>query len=212
MLEALVRRPSTPSANPPLLILLHGLGADEHDLMGLSRELDPRLLIVSLRAPLEYDFGGYAWFDVRWDADGVHADAQQALNSREILLEEIEGLSHELGIEPSKLFLGGFSQGAMMSLGASIARPELFSGVILLSGRLLPEFVAGERNEGFSRLPFLVQHGIQDQVLPIEGARDIRSFLQSQGCPLTYHEYPMAHEINYESLVELRDWLGRQIG
>ena len=62
MLHAIVRRPLIPSETIPILILLHGLGADEHDLMGLASELDGRLLVVTLRAPLEYGPTGYAWF------------------------------------------------------------------------------------------------------------------------------------------------------
>ena len=207
MLEALIRRPIVPSTHPPILVLLHGLGANEQDLMGLSRELDPSLLVVCLRAPLEYGYGGYAWFDVRWEADGVHVDSEQALLSREILLETLRALPGYLGVEPSKTFLGGFSQGAMMSLGIAAIAPEDFTGILLLSGRVLPEFVSGQRPDAFKLLPFLVQHGTQDPVLPVAGAREIRQLLEGEGCPVSYFEYEMAHEISFESLVDMKIWM-----
>lgn len=212
MLQALVRRPIQPQENPPLLVLLHGLGADEHDLMGLSRELDPRLLVVTLRAPLDYGNGGYAWFEVAWEATGIRANSEQALASRDLVLEVLKGLPEQLGIKPSKLILGGFSQGAIMSLGVTSSEPDLLSGVILLSGRPLPEFVGGVKPEGFNKVPFYVQHGILDQVLPVSGGREIKRILEGEGAQVTYHEYPMGHEINEDSLHDLSDWISTQLG
>jgi phospholipase/carboxylesterase len=187
------------------------LGADEHDLIGLAPELDRRLLVVSLRAPNEYEFGGYAWFDVKWDESGVHADEAGALRSRDLLLRTLSELPLDLGVSPSQLFIGGFSQGAMMSLGVSLSIPEKLSGVIALSGRLLETFVPEKEPDSFAQLPFLVQHGVQDQVVPVIGGREAKTYLEINGGPLTYQEFPMAHEITRESLDGVRLWLEHQI-
>ena len=211
MLQKLVQRPRVASENPPLLVLLHGLGADEQDLMGLAPELDPRLLIVSLRAPRRCEYGGFAWFDVSWDAEGVHVDEAQALECRAILLEALDGLPNELGVQPSQTFIGGFSQGAMMSLGVGLAIPERLNGVLLLSGRLLPTFAPVVQVGAIAQVPFLVQHGSVDPVLPVEGSRQIRSYLESLGCPVTYCEYTMGHEISRQSLDDASTWLTEQI-
>ena len=211
MLNAIVRRPVSPSDAPPMLVLLHGLGADEHDLMGLAPELDPRLLIVSIRAPLGYGNGGYAWFEVHWDEKGVHVDPEQALASRDLLVETLRSLPEGLGVQPSKTLLGGFSQGAMMSLGVAFSAPELIEGVVSMSGRMLPEFVPTEVLAATTRLPFLVQHGTVDPLLPVQGSREIRDLLESVGCPVSYHEYPMAHEIGQKSLADVRDWVRERL-
>jgi len=211
MLQALIRRPIVPTSSGPLLVLLHGLGANEHDLMGLERDFDPKLTIVCLRAPLEYQFGGFAWFEIQWLPDGIHVDPQQALQSLDILLETLRNLPSQLDLQPSQTFLGGFSQGAIMSLGASLAEPGLFDGVLLLSGRMLPEFAQVDPSPTFAKLPFYVQHGLNDQVLPVSGARTIKSFLESAGCPLTYLEYSMGHEINQPSLKQMTRWLNERI-
>jgi len=211
MLNAIVRRPVSPSEQPPILVLLHGLGADENDLMGLAPQLDPRLLIVSIQAPIEYGNGGYAWFDIQWDADGVSVIPEQVLASRDLLIDTLRHLPAALNAEGSGLLLGGFSQGAIMSLGVAFAEPSLLSGVISMSGRLLPDFVPANPLPGTSQLPYLVQHGTNDGVLPVQGSRDIREHLEKMGCPLTYREYPMAHEISIKSLADVRDWISERL-
>ncbi len=211
VLQKLIRPPDSPSDLPPVLVLMHGLGADEHDLMGLASELDERLCVVSLRAPGRCEFGGYAWFDVTWDENGVHADEEGALAARELVLTELESLPEALGFQPAKLFLGGFSQGAMMTLGVALNSPQILSGAILLSGRLLPKFVPNEVSPDLIRLPFLIQHGVADQVVPVAEAREAKRFLEGMGVPLAYQEYPMGHEISFESLENIRIWLSNQI-
>ena len=191
---------------------MHGLGSDERDLMGLAPELDPRLMIVSLRAPRRCEFGGFAWFDVSWDADGVQVDEVQALESRAAVLETLKGLPAELVVQPSQTFVGGFSQGAMMSLGVGLSIPEELAGVLLLSGRLLPAFVPQEINSSIAQLSFLVQHGVNDVVLPAAGSREITAYLTSLGSPVTFREYPMGHEVSRESLVDAGAWLSSRIG
>ena len=98
-----------------------------------------------------------------------------------------------------------------MSLGTALAIPEKLNGVLLLSGRLLPAFIPAEINNSLAQLQFLVQHGSVDQVLPVEGSREIRSYLEELGCPVTYYEYPMGHEISRESLDDASTWLTDQI-
>jgi len=120
-------------------------------------------------------------------------------------------LPGELGVRPSKTFAGGFSQGAMMSLGVALAIPEKLDGALLLSGRFLPSFVPNHTDDSIAHLPFLVQHGSLDPVLPVEGSRLIRDRLEGFGCPVTYHEYLMGHEISQKSLDDVNGWLMRRI-
>ncbi len=211
MLSAIVRQPLAPTDQPPVLVLLHGLGSNEHDLMGLAPELDPRLLIVCIQAPIEYGNGGYAWFEIQWEADGIRVDAEQVQASREILIESLRLLPEALGFEPSQILLGGFSQGAIMSLGVALAEPELVSGILLMSGRLLPDFLPQELLTATKALPILIQHGTSDGVLPVQGSRYMREKLESMGWPVEYKEYPMAHEISEQSLADVRDWISDRL-
>src|SRR6185437_8113409 len=95
------RPPLEQTPHPPLLVLLHGLGADEHDLLGLASGLDPRLHVLSLRAPHETTSGGYAWFPIDFLPDGRRLIGdREALEARDTLMKALASLPSQLGIEP----------------------------------------------------------------------------------------------------------------
>ena len=105
------------AAAPPLVVLLHGIGADEHDLLPLGRFLDPRCQVVSLRAPRDYVVG-YAWFPIDFRPDGsVVPDVAAARATLDDLRGWLADAPARFGTDPDRTFLLGFSQGAMMSLG-----------------------------------------------------------------------------------------------
>lgn len=203
-LARLVREPNSNRDGAPTLVLLHGLGSNEEDLMGLAPELDPGLRIVALRAPFTYGMGGFAWFSIAWELTGIKIDPEQVVRSRDLLLDEMEALRAEF--EPRKLVLGGFSQGAMMSLAAGLLQPELFDGLMLLSGRNVSELFS-DASPGMAGMRCLVQHGTRDEMLPVSGARATRDSLVALGANVEYHEYPMGHEISLASLRDARLWL-----
>ncbi|HXF82454.1 MAG TPA: phospholipase [bacterium] len=207
------RPPLAPSAGPPpLLLLLHGVGSHEGDLMGLAPYLDPRFFIVSARAPLVLGPGMYGWFEVRLDPYHPVINPEQAEHSRQLLIRFIEELAPAYGTDPRRVFLLGFSQGAIMSLSVLLTRPDLLAGVVAMSGRLLPEVrplvVPPER---LRDVPVLVIHGTADQVLPVHHGRAIRDFLAALPVRLTYREYPMGHEVTEESLADVAAWLREQL-
>jgi phospholipase/carboxylesterase len=208
----LVRQPEIEANTPPLLLLLHGIGSNEHDLYGLAPFLDQRFLIISVRAPLTLGPGSYAWFDVDFTPQGMVINPEQAEASRKTLITFLQEAVTAYGADPERIYLMGFSQGAIMSASVALTRPELVAGVVLMSGRILPEIqplIAS--NEELSGLPFLVVHGTADMVLPISHGRASRELLSSLPVDLTYHEYPMGHEVNQESLADVTTWLTEQL-
>ncbi len=204
-LRHLVRQPAVAGEKPPLLILLHGRGSNEQDLLGLAPYLDERLFILSARAPLTLSHGSYAW----WPLDSTPEDVVEA---RRILRVFVDETVQAYGADASRVYLMGFSQGAILSLTMMLVDPERLAGVIAMSGRVLPEAgtqaAARQRLHGF---PVLVQHGLYDEVLPIENGRASRDYLSTLSVDLTYREYPMAHEITDESLADVREWLRKRI-
>src|SRR5919201_6272851 len=100
------------------LVLLHGFGADEHDLLPLAPELDPRLRVVSLQAPIALDFGGRAWFNLEQTPDGFAFDPAEVDEAARLAREAIE----EVAQSSPRPVLGGFSQGAGMALSVALAR------------------------------------------------------------------------------------------
>ena len=213
-LTHIVRQPAVPSeGRPPLLVLLHGIGSNEQDLMGLAPSLDGRFLIVSARAPITLERGAYAWFQIQFTPTGIVIQPQEAEASRLLLLKFADELVETYGADPSRVYLMGFSQGCIMSLAAALTHPEKFAGVVGMSGRLMPEIepliAPAPQLQGF---PMIVVHGTLDQVLPVSYGRGIRDRLQSLPVDLTYREYPMPHTVSPESLRDIAAWLSTRLG
>ncbi|HET9552784.1 MAG TPA: alpha/beta fold hydrolase, partial [Anaeromyxobacteraceae bacterium] len=162
-LHQVVRPPRLPSPRPPLLVFLHGIGSDERDLLPLAGHLDPRLQVASLRAPNEAEPMGYAWYALDWRTSPPRADLDQAEASLALLTAWLEAAPAALGTDPARTFLFGFSQGAAMSLAATLARPDLVRGAILHSGRVIPGQPVPQGP--LPGLDVLVLHGLRDPVL-----------------------------------------------
>jgi phospholipase/carboxylesterase len=198
---------------PPLLLLLHGIGSNEEDLFGLAPYLDERFLVVSARAPVTLAYGGYGWFQIDFTPGGLVADVEQAKKSLAMLPGFVDELVVTYGADGRRVYLMGFSQGAMMSLALTLKSPERVAGVVAMSGRLPRQFLGLEPDrEALTGKPFLVTHGLYDPVLPIENGRATRDYLAGLPVELTYREYPMAHEVSMESLRDVTAWLTKTLG
>jgi phospholipase/carboxylesterase len=193
---------------PPLLLLLHGIGSNEEDLFGLAPYLDERFLVVSARAPVSLAYGGYGWFRIDFTPRGMVADVEQAKQSLAMLPGFVDELVETYGADGRRVYLMGFSQGAMMSLASTLTSPEKVAGVVAMSGRLPRQVLGLEPDrEALTGTPVFVTHGLYDPVLPIENGRAVRDYLAGLPVELTYHEYPMAHEVSMESLRDVTAWL-----
>ena len=210
-LAHLFRPPRAASPRPPLAILLHGLGADEHDLHALAPWLDPRLAVVSARAPREAQPMGYSWFDIDWSESPPRVDAGQVVESRDLLLRFADEAAAATGADPGRTWLVGFSQGATMATAAALARPDRFRGVVAHSGRIARGAVPAVPPPGLAGFPFLWQHGVADPVVPVEFGREARDLLASLGARVDHREYDIGHEISGESLGDLAAWLSERI-
>ena len=208
----LVRQPLPDESNPPLLLLLHGVGSNEHDLFGLAPMLDPRFVVVSLRAPITLAPGSYAWFHVEFTPQGSLINPAEAEQSRQILIETIQQAVAAFGANPQRVYLMGFSQGAIMSASVALTRPDLVAGAVLMSGRILPEIQPRMvEPEQLAGLPILTVHGSADTVLPIHNGRASRDLLSKLPVKLTYKEYAMGHEVTPQSLRDVQAWLGERL-
>lgn len=202
--------PKPSQHNTPLLILLHGFGSNEDDLLGLAPYLDPRINFVSARAPQALGQGGYAWFPIEWTERGVRAKPEDAVAALDALVEFVGQAADAYAATPQTTYLLGFSQGATMSAGVTLRRPDLVAGAVLMSG-LAPAEMAGP-GAALAGKPVLITHGVLDEVVPVQMGRDARDLLQSLGASVEYHEYPMAHQISEDCLEDVDNWLGERLG
>ncbi len=211
-LEYLTRPPKTePAGKPPLLLQLHGIGSNERDLFGFADLLDPRFRVLSLRAPLTLATGGFAWFEVTFRPEGNVANVEQLAAARERLLGFIQEAVAAYDADPERVYLIGFSQGAIMSLTLALTSPAVVAGVVAMSGRIPTEafeaFQWSAPKGDLEGLPILLIHGTRDAVVRVQHAHHARNLLETLPVTLTYHEYDMAHEVTPRSLSLAVAWL-----
>jgi phospholipase/carboxylesterase len=211
--SALVYRERPPDAEPAgLLVLHHGRGTDEHDLLGLTDVLDPqrRLHVVTPRGPLTLPgWAGNHWYVVPRvgypDPDTFHA-------SYDMLADFHDELWQRTGIPPEQTVLGGFSMGSVMSYALALAgeRPApagilAFSGFVPTVEGWQPQLSDGTATRAF------IAHGRNDPVIDVSFARSARELLEAGGLDVSYHESDAAHQIHPAHLPIASDWLATVI-
>jgi phospholipase/carboxylesterase len=196
------------NARYPTILALHGRGSNEEDLIGLAPHLPQGLLWISPRAPLSMGPGSYEWYRVRVIG---RPDPDQVLAALETIDRFIDEVLASYPVDPQKLFLLGFSQGSILSMCYTLTHPRRIAGVIAQSG-YIPNHVDLEIDEaGVKGKPFILTHGDQDTILPVEWDRVSRDRLQQLGVDLEYHEFPMGHNVSMESLAVIYKWLEKHL-
>ena len=199
-------QPLVETESPPLLVLLHGYGSDENDLMTISSLLDSRFRVVSVRAPIGLAQGGYAWFPIESTESGLAVRFEDAEAARVQLCDLLVDLQKQYH-ETEATFLLGFSQGAGMALYSTFHVPTAINGIASLSGLCVKEMLPDtDKLEALKDKPVFMSHGQLDPVIPIGDGRMSYEMLAKLPLRVSYYEYAMGHEINRECFQDLRDW------
>ena len=204
-----------PAATAPegLLLLHHGRGTDERDLLGLADALDPerRLRVVTPRGPLTLPGSpGYHWYVVPRVG---YPDPDTFQAARAALAELHDRLWEESGIGPERTILGGFSMGSVMSyaMGLGAERPAVagilaFSGFVPTVDGWEPAFDHRQSTQAF------VAHGNRDPIIGVEFGRRARDLLEAGGLAVQYRESELGHQIDPSQLADATVWLGETLG
>lgn len=186
------------SSNPKyLVIFLHGYGANGENLINLWHEFkyvlpDAHYISPNAIEPWEGGFPhSYQWFtlysgETRRNLLEVARDIKK---SNKVLAEFIKEQLTRFKLTPDKLFLIGFSQGAMMAMYQSFISPQKLAGVISFSGKIiLPEMVGDTTN---SKPEICLIHGEQDSVLPFENFLEAKKILEEK--EISHEAHPVPH-------------------
>jgi phospholipase/carboxylesterase len=191
-----------------LLILHHGRGADERDLLGLADVLDPqrRLHVVTPRGPLTLPgWPGYHWYSVPRVGYPDQATFEDAYAGLAAFHDETWART---GIGPGRTVLGGFSMGSVMSYALGLAgdRP-VPAGVLTFSG-FIPTVDGWQPDLGSrTQMPVFITHGRQDPTMDVEFARRAHELLDAAGLPVTYLESDAGHHIDPVHIPAATRWL-----
>lgn len=210
MLEFQRRVPAGAQDGTPLLVLLHGRGADERDLLPLASHFPPQFAVVTPRAPFPaapWGYGpGWAWYRFLGD---TAPEATSFTASLAAIGELLDALPELLGFAPGETVLGGFSQGGTTALGYALAAASPAASpvarVVVLSG-FLPEAPAVELAQA-ARLQVFWGHGQHDGSIPFAWGEAGRAALRGAGARVTARDYPMGHGVSPAELRDLAAWL-----
>ncbi len=194
----------TPSGRPeseemPLVIVMHGRGADSNDLADVAPLLDGpsgyRFVFPNAPKPWEAAPGmtfGFSWFD-GWPPSAPSLEA-----SREVMFRFLEEVTKLYPTPEGKIVIAGFSQGALMALDVGLRTTKPIAGIVAMSGGIyeenLPDLSAKKN------LPVLIVHGTADEVIPLPAARRARQVLERHGLHPEYEEFPMGHHVTEDSM------------
>ncbi len=206
---AYLEQTQSEARNQPLVIFLHGFGSNEEDLFGIKDALPSKWTYLSARAPLPVPPNGYRWFTKTpgdGDYDGETADLQRSAK----LIEDFVGkATAKYHTQSDRVFLVGFSQGAIMSYEVGLRQPKLVRGIAALSGSVLPVLKAELKpSAALGQLAIFIGHGTLDQALPYTSATRANEVLTGLGLKPEFHGYPgMPHTVSEAEVQDLKAWL-----
>jgi phospholipase/carboxylesterase len=192
----------------PLVILLHGFGAHMYDLSSLGPAIDGAGYVYAFpNAPYGLmGMGGFSWSANRPGAVEPSGPLRSVEERLEVTTAE---LMERTGAKAGSIVLGGFSQGAGLTLTHGLLRPETFAGLVVLSGFFRDAETVRPKLPAARTQPIFLVHGRQDPVVAIEQGRETRDFLEAAGYAPEYHEYDMPHSVSLEVIRDLQPWLHR---
>ncbi len=195
-----------------LLILHHGRGADDRDLLPLADILDPerRLHVASPRGPLTLPgWDGFHWYAALRvgypDPETFETGFRQLAGFHDQIWERT-------GVEPARTVFGGFSMGSVISFATGLGsdRPAV-AGILAFSG-FIPA-VDGWQPDLATRpdLRAFIAHGRRDPLIPVGFARAARDLLEHGGLEVEYHETDVAHQIDPHQVPDAKSWLAETL-
>lgn len=194
----------------PVVVLLHGRGSDERDLLALRGRL-PGGALITPRAPhpaAPWGYGpGWAWYRYVADDRMVGETLDHSLRALDAFLDRLPGL---LPWKPGPLFLGGFSQGATTSLAYGLRYPGRAEGILVFSGFLPAEEIVPRAHA--SALSVFWGHGRRDPAIPFELARRGRKRLADAGADLRIADYEIGHWIEEGEVGDAGRWMEDLLG
>ena len=203
--------PGTPLGT---ILWLHGLGASGHDfedivpMLGLD---DVRFVFPHApRRPVTINGGLImpAWYDILVLGSPTGGEQPRHVRESATLIEALLAREHERGVPASSIVLAGFSQGAAVALYVGVRYAEPLLGIMVLSGyELLADTGGQEATAANQATPLLFCHGTLDPVVEMDRGRRAYQVFAQPDRPAAWHEFPQGHEVSYEEVAVIRDWL-----
>jgi phospholipase/carboxylesterase len=189
----------------PAVVLVHGWLGNEKAMSIFDQALPAGVVSVSPRAPIQVDDESFGWYEHLEDSEGFRAGLAA-------LRGFVTRLPAAFPVDPRRVWLMGFSQGAAMSLALLLSDPPLVAGVVALAG-FVPDFARPWTAPGkLTGKPVLILHGRDDETVSVEQAQSARDLLAEASAQVTFHEYEVGHKLNAQGVRDLEAWLVAHVG
>jgi len=189
------------SPTAPTLVLLHGYGSNKEDLFGLQPYFKG-INLVCFQAPIDMGTVGYAWYPIDWNNGAKIINSEEVASAKSLVLDAVNEWTSSNQIS-GRLVLGGFSQGAILSI-AVYAGGFRADGYVFLSGYALPEW-HHSLSSFESQIPVFQSHGTEDPVIPFDWAQATSKLLATNP-NYNFYEYAMGHNLNMPCIEKLQEF------
>ena len=199
----------TPEDSYPLVVMLHGFGANMQDLAGLAPAINATGYVYACpNAPIPFNLGpghtGFGWMTPRGGGT-----PEETTNSESLLSDFFDTVFQQFNVSPGDALLLGFSQGGGMTYRCGLGNADRFAGLVALSATLPDQDELASRLPAERTQPIFVAHGTQDQMVSVDTAHSAKSFLEGNGYSPDFHIYGMGHEISNDVLNDLIPWIAK---
>lgn len=204
-----LRRPKQidPEKTYPAMFIMHGIGSNEQNMLSLVDGLEDQFFIFSIRGHLPQP-PGYAFFTIQGYGKPHREVFDEAIRK---LTSFIDYACGQYPLDLKKLFLLGFSQGAILSMTLGLTLGNRIKGIIALSG-YIPGFVKEEYNiKPVDNLSIFISHGEMDQVLPFEWGVANDKYYRELGADVTFKTYQEGHSVSLQNHHDFMAWLMDQV-
>ena len=196
-----------PNKKYPVIFLLHGMGSNEDDLPQLVQDFKEQCHIFSVRGPITQK-PGYAFFTIQEIGKPERAIFDKVLVAlQRFMLEAID----EYQIDPNKVYVLGFSQGAILAQSLAFSMGNLIRGVVALSG-YTPKFVTEEYAiRPVDHLRIFISHGEYDYVIPLQWGVESKETFEQFGATVAFKQYQDGHGVTPENMRDIVAFLGQEL-
>ena len=192
-----------PDQTYPVLFLMHGIGGNEQNMLSLVDGLEESFYIFSIRGQL-FQPPGYAFFTIEGYGKPHREVFDDGVNK---LTSFIDYAFEQYPLDASRVYLLGFSQGAILAMTLGLTLGNRIKGIVALSG-YIPAFVKEEYTiKNVESLSLFISHGEMDQILPLEWGKANNELFNKLGAAVTFETYPEGHTVSHKNHHDFKNWL-----
>lgn len=187
----------------PVIFTLHGKGSNERNMFSLTEPLAGRFIIIGIRGDLPLG-AGFQYYELKSLGNPIRELFDEAVRKLEAFIDYASG---KYAIDPSRRYVLGFSQGAILAMTLALTLGDRLKGIVALNG-YVPAFVKTDyRLRSVEQVSVFISHGEFDRVFPVQIGQETAAFFNTLNDRTVFRTYPSGHEVIESNRQDLLHWL-----